>query len=370
MPSSEAPKKAENKRYQPMSFSKTITNISLNQWRSFLISIFLLALSVFLIGYTMAKPRLLILHSYADNYPWVQGVSEGIHRGIDKKNYTIRWHYMDTKRHPSKDFKRRAGIQARRLIDKWDPDVIVAIDDNAQALVGKYYINKPNISIVFSGVGAKPEKYGYDKARNVTGILETIPFEALRDSMVQIHLSQGSKKPVRYYHLSDDSPSGQSNRDQILGFDWKPAQRVASVMVHTFDEWKAHVQKANKQADFLLSTNYHTLLRTADGHQVVPAKEVIKWTEENVKVLTINPWGFYVKDGGMLSIGVSPLEQGQTAANMAIDIIDNKTPASTIPIQSTKQFMVYFRGSILKKRNVKLPVIYEAFARATDNFYN
>ena len=92
------------------------------------------------------KPRVLVLHSYGTDYSWVTEVSEGINRVLAGKPYSMRWHYMDTKRHPDDAFKERAGQAARDVIEQWQPNVIVTVADNAQALVGKHYVNDPRFA--------------------------------------------------------------------------------------------------------------------------------------------------------------------------------------------------------------------------------
>ena len=37
---------------------------------------------------------------------------------------------------------------------------------------------------------------------------------------------------------------------------------------------------------------------------IVTPKEIIKWTETNSSLPGIGAWGFYLKDGGMLAVGI------------------------------------------------------------------
>jgi len=60
-----------------------------------------------------------------------------------------------------------------------EPDVLIAVDDNAQKYAAKYFVNHPRIKIVFSGINGSVQPYGYDTANNVTGILERNPFAHL-----------------------------------------------------------------------------------------------------------------------------------------------------------------------------------------------
>ena len=80
-------------------------------------------------------------------------------RELGNKPYSLRWHYMDTKRHPDEDHKQRAISSAQRVINEWQPHVIIAVADNAQDAM-RPYINEAAHNIVFSGVVADPAKYG------------------------------------------------------------------------------------------------------------------------------------------------------------------------------------------------------------------
>jgi ABC-type uncharacterized transport system substrate-binding protein len=93
------------------------------------------------------------------------------------------------------------------------------------------------------------------------------------------------------------------------------------------------------------------------------------WTAENVKIPDIGCWGFFVKDGGMMSIAVSPYEQGEEAAKMAVKIIEDKIPPNEIEVKINSLYVVHMRGDKLKERNISPPKMLEAFAKATNNYY-
>ena len=148
--------------------------------------VFVVLLLIFIVVINLKKPRILILHSYDLDYSWVRDINDGINRVLSDKAYSIKWHYMDTKRHPSNEFKEKAGNTARVMIDSWNPDLILAIDDNAQKYVAQKYNNHDKMKIVFTGVNAELNAYGYDQAKNVTGVLERIPFNEFREVFSQI----------------------------------------------------------------------------------------------------------------------------------------------------------------------------------------
>jgi hypothetical protein len=141
----------------------------------------------FLVYANIQKPRILVLHSYDKEYAWTRDVSEGIHRVLDKyPQYSIKWHYMDTKRRTTERYKKTAATSAILLIKRWEPHVMIAIDDNAQSLVASKFNNDIYPQVVFAGVNGTREEYGYDKAKNVTGILERLELNAVKNMIMKI----------------------------------------------------------------------------------------------------------------------------------------------------------------------------------------
>jgi ABC-type uncharacterized transport system substrate-binding protein len=332
---------------------------------------FLLGLAVLIIGFNTTKPRLLVLQSYDKDYAWSREVDVGIRRVLGSRSeYAVRWFYMDTKRHPWKDFKVNAGRSVQKLINSWQPAVVIAIDDDAQQFAMKAFNNRPDVKVVFAGVNSAASAYGYDKASNVTGILERLPLDAVRETMLIASKSRNLTSPARILFLGDRSETVVADEAYFRGFDWAPLQVQASQLVETFDQWKASVQLAQQQADFIVVSNYRKILRTAGGSDLVPPQELIDWTEQNSRVPILGTNVFFAQDGGMLAIGTSPYEQGEVAMRMARDLLDHPDkPTGAIAIETTRQYVVAMRASRMQARQFKLPSVYESAARSSNNFY-
>lgn len=333
-----------------------------------LISVFLLGVAALFIYHSINRPRILILHSYDSAYPWVRDVNIGLMRVLGKKGaYSLRWQYMDLKLHPGAESRRSAGITAKRIIEQWNPDVLIAVDDDAQDLVAKYYAHHPRIKVVFAGVQGDLADYGYVGAENVTGILEQKPLMAYKTALLDIaHLNNYDHAP-RLLNIADKSASVVFDDVHIRKFDWQPVQLVDSLLVETYAEWQQKIREADQQADFIMVSNYRKLARSATDSTLVPAKEVMSWTEANAKIPVIGTNSFNVEDGGTLAIGVSPYEQGQVVGRMAVDIIEFNKKPNALPVLTTEQFVVAMRVAAFKKKNLRIPAIYEAFARGTGN---
>ena len=331
--------------------------------------LFITVFVAYLVLVVRQKPRVLILHSYNVDYSWVGEVSTGINRVLAGKPYTIRWHYMDTKRHPSKRFKAMAGLSAQRVIDQWQPHVLLAIADNAQELVAMNYIDHDQMAVVYAGVTENPDEYGYEQAKNVTGIQERWPMEIIRKAIEEVFLLENPTGSFKVRHVADDSKTGRIITKAIDEYDWGPCLTVSSVNVNTLDSWQTEIERANREQDLLLFSLYHTLQRSLEEENVVPPEEVMDSTCGQLEIPSLGGWGFFAEQGGMMAIGVSAFEQGEEAAKMVAAIIDEGKSPEQIPPKKSKQFLVYLREASLNKHGVTVPYIFEAFARATDNYF-
>lgn len=331
--------------------------------------LFFLVTALFALWTNIHRPTILVLHSYSNDYVWTREVNVGLDRALANiSGITVHYHFMKTKRFRGDEAFRRAGIAAREAIERENPDVILAVDDYAQKLAAQYYVNHPTISIVFAGINGGIEPYGYDQANNVTGILERKPARALNEVIESLARQLKIAHTPRARYIADDGYSSHRDSEYLEQFDWRGMEFQKPVHVDNFPAWQEQIKRIAEQGDFILVGGYRKLLREPDGDEIVPASEVASWTEANASVPVIGMNVFNTEDGTMLSVGVSPYEQGEVAAGMAIRIIRGET-ASNIPIQQSSQYVVALRESAMLRRQLELPQIYEAFARATENYF-
>lgn len=338
--------------------------------RKALIWVFLLLTLCGMAWFKITQPRILVLHSYAPDYSWTRDIDTGLRRVLDAKlGYKVQWHYMDTKNHPDKEFKRRAGALARRAIDAFNPRVIIAVDDDAHAYAVKAFAGNPKVAIIFAGINGTVEPYGYDKANNATGIYERKPLLNLRRALSEMRGPNGSELGHRIMHLGDQSAAVLIDVKEIDNFDWAPFRITESLLVNTFDDWKRAVMDAKDKADLIVVSNYRNVYERAGEAKLVPAPAVIQWTESNSPVPVVGLGGFMVEEGGMFAVGTSGFEQGEITAQMAIEVLDGGAIPKHIAQVMPQQFLVYIRRPLMAKHQISLPPLYEAFARASNNYY-
>lgn len=319
--------------------------------------------------YNVSKPSILVLHSYDPGYAWVRDINVGLDRVFDRKYlYQVRWYYMDTKRHPSAAYKASAGIAARNVIAAARPDVVIAIDDDAQDYAARHFANDPRVKIVFAGVNREAADYGYDKATNVTGVLERIPLAAMREALCSATGLRALARPVRVAFIGDRSETVDGDAGQVRRYAWAPLALGTVLQVDTWAEWQAGVRALSASHDVLLVSGYRRLRRAAADPALVPARDVVAWTEAHSAAPVISFNGFYIEDGGMLAIGSSPYQQGELAGRRALQIaLEHRAPA-TLPVLTPRQFIVTMNGALMRARRFELPLVYEAAARTGDQY--
>ncbi len=318
------------------------------------------------------RPRILILHSYSADYVWTREVNKGLERILNQEaRISVHHHEMRTKRFHEKDELRRAGIVARRVIERIQPDVLIAIDDYAQKLAARFFIDHPGIRIVFAGVNGRIEPYGYHRANNVTGILERKPVAAIREVLMALG-ARGDRReqPIRALFLSDSSYSSKRDADYMDSFSWAPIHYLGARFMETYQQWQEQLPLLAGQVDFLLVAGYRKLPRNGNSRGYAAPEQVMGWTEAHSPVPVIGLNVFNTEDGAMLSVGVSPYEQGETAAAMALDIIHGDNHPGAMPVKTSEQYVVSMRAGALKRRGLTLPSIFEAFSKATNNHFD
>lgn len=333
--------------------------------------IFFVGVSAFAVYFNATKPRVMILQSYSPDYAWTRDIDAGIRRVSERwTNYTVSWHYMNTKRLPDPDSLRYAGIVARRAIDRFDPNVLIAVDDLAQRLAAKFYVGHPTMDIVFAGVNGSVEPYGYEGAENVTGIFERKPLQAIKDLVLTLERERGNEETspgIRY--LMDPSESMARDRHLVEGFNWSPVRFEGVEVAQDYSEWQALVNALpDEEGEYLLVANYRKLRRSEDDDQAVPATEVMRWTEAHSPIPIIGVNVFNVEDGAAIAIGASPFEQGEAAARLADELLQSKTRGGEVATVIPRHYVVAINEAAMRNRELRLPQIYETFARTTFTF--
>jgi len=282
--------------------------------------------------------KCLYVSSYHRGYAWSDGVEEGLRRVLTG-HCEIRQIDMDTKRNKSVEFKQSAAFAVKREIETWQPDVVIVSDDNAAKYVVEQYYRDADTPFVFSGVNWTVKEYGFPYS-NVTGIIEVAPLEAMLTHAIKY--SDGKKKAI---YLGADTLTEKKNLDRVARASKKLGIELEGILVSNADEWKAQYRSA-QNADFIVMGSYSGI---SDWNK----SELAVFAVEYARRLTVtsHDWMMPFSTIGFTKI---PQEQGEWAAQTAIEILKGKSPRE-IPIVANRDWDLWLNAAHLESTRIKLP---------------
>ncbi len=339
--------------------------------RTFL-CIFITAIGVLFLWTSSTRPSILVIHTYDAKMPWVQEINKGL-RSVFKERtfYYVYYHYMGlSERHGDLEDV-NSTQKTLDVIKSLKPNFLILVDDITQEKIGKHFINNKNINVVYCGIKRPPEAYGYDKSRKITGIHMSLPLEII-NQLLEFNINEDVFHDNLHITLMGDTSTASKEDSQTLeGYKhWEQISLRPSINVETFQEWKEKINKIKGVNDIILISNYRSLIYSEKKPELVPPQEVIQWTMNNAHVPIIGLYGFFVLDGGYLAVAPSPFELGEKTARIVENLIENDVYITEIPPIDSKHFFIYLREQEEEGMyKLKIPALYETFARSTHHYY-
>ncbi len=355
------------------------------------------------------QTKVLIVHSYNTDMTWVNDIDEGINRVLESdavdevRNLVVRRHYMGLLGQDNCFIFKNAASDVRFTIDDWKPKVIIIVDDIGQSLVGFnqlafepgaeaerdamaqritanisgkcegakpdfFGLNNPvqydgaPMQIIFAGVNGGVEKYGYDRATNVSGIFEHKNYASLVETLQTLESAyEGDVAGIQM--INDASGVAQAENSNYESYNWAPFESHPAVSAGTLAAWQAAVEAANEQDLMLLTANYDNVC-CRDGERV-DASWLIQWTEANAKLPVLGANTKFVTDGGMITVAISGTEQGAVAMDLALKALAGEPDDNW---REAQQYLIGMNHGLFRKRNLDMPSIYRAFSTEIGQF--
>jgi len=285
-----------------------------------------------------AEPKCLFVSSYHQGYAWSDGVERGLRETLAGK-CRIRQFDMDTKRKKTEQDKEAAALEAKSLIDSWQPDVVIAADDNAAKYLIQPYYKDHDLPFVFCGINWTVKEYGFPY-RNVTGMIEVAPVRAMIEEAKA--LVPGATRAI---YIGANTSTERKNAARIrkvavdhgLSFE----QQLASSLSSWIDAYEAG------QAYDLIIIGSNAGINDWDNGKAVTAIQPIS---RRLSV-TSHEWMMPVSMLGMTKV---PEEQGEWAARVALQILDG-APADTIPVIANRKWDLYLNPLLIESAGLELP---------------
>ena len=251
-----------------------------------------------------AHYRVLVVFSYEADYLWDVEIREGLEKVLNP-SADLTFFYMNTKVALNRGAEKAA--EAYALYQRLQPDGVIAVDDNAQTLfVVPYLRNKTKTPVVFCGVNADPETYGYP-AENVTGILERYHFEETLSLNRQL-----AGKTETFAVMVNKSPLAKLIVSRLgKEKDKMSAKLVAVLQPETLAEALAMAKEYRERVDLLVLLTLKGVVD--DRGEPVSDKKAISSVIEAFNKPTAATASFVVKNGALSGVLASGQEQGLQA---------------------------------------------------------
>jgi ABC-type uncharacterized transport system substrate-binding protein len=219
--------------------------------------------------------------------------------------------FLDSKRNPSPETIKQNVEFALEQIEHFNPDLIIASDDDAVKYLVVPHFKGREIPVVFCGVNWSAKQYGLP-AQNVTGMLEVLP---LRENLAQI--KKFNPEAVKMLILSENSTSEQNNKVLLDTLFRSAGFEPEYHLVNEFSEWKTAFIAANRNFDLIY-------LPTNGSIKNWDKAEAIEIVSQNITVPVITCDDFMMPYCvfGMTKVAS---EQGQWAAKTALEVLNGKS---------------------------------------------
>ena len=269
------------------------------------------------------KIRVLIIHSYSQEYEWTKLQHNGFISALNAGNHTFEVYteYLDTKRiklTPSYIINFTNYLKMKYADAK--PDLIYVTDDNALNFIlenhSQLYKKDSYVPVFFSGVN------NLNKSDVLPKNLFRGVFEKKEIKQNIELIKQFSPQTRKIYIVGDDSNTYDSIKKEL------------TVEESNFSKMKFHyasdkyvskvIEKLPKDEKiFVILATIGNLIN--DNNQTMLVQESIKTLKENRKLIILTMEDAYMRDGVVGGYVTSGERQGEEAAQLVLKYLKNKS---------------------------------------------
>lgn len=291
-----------------------------------------------------AEYRVLVVMSYEENNPWVREIREGI-EGVLGGVAEITWFHMNTK--VDREHGPKRAEEAHALFQSLKPHGVIAADDDAQAMfVVPFLKDKTAVPVIFNGVNAAAEKYGYPNA-HISGVLERAH---ARESLA--FAKQLFPAIQRACALTNQVPPGQALRAQMEAEKTTyPVRFQTFHLVRNVPELEARAKDLRADCDTLLVDSLEGIAdregRPLDNREVLARLARLY----DGPILAGNR--YQVEQGAWAAVVKTGQEQGELAAEMLLQALRGASVAS-LPVARNSRGQRVINVSAMEAHGVVL----------------
>ncbi|MDX2507734.1 MAG: ABC transporter substrate binding protein [Gammaproteobacteria bacterium] len=281
--------------------------------------------------------RILFIDSYHQSYSWSAGIVAGVRSILEPMAVEMKIFSMDSKRKSDADSIKQAALRAKAEIESWQPDLLIASDDNASKYLIEPYYKNADLPVVFCGVNWDASLYGYPY-QNATGMEEISLIAPLPKELLRF--AKGNRLGILSGNvLSDRQNVSNYIRKAGVVFDKR-------IFVSNVEQWQEAFLRLQNEVDMLILENSMSISgwEKETMHQFIMQHTKIPSGTTQARMIPYVLLGF-------LQV---PEEQGQYAAKTALRILAGESP-DAIPIVNNQRV----NASVNLDMAEKLGVIFE-----------
>ena len=294
-------------------------------------------------GSTLAADfKVLVVMSYEEDNPWVREIREGID-GVLLPAAEITYFHMNTK--ANRDGGPARAEEASALFKSLQPNGVITADDDAVAMfILPYLKDKTATPVMFNGVNAAAEKYGFPNA-HVSGVLERAH---VRESLAFIKQILPSVRKACF--MTADVPPGRALRSQV---DAEKATYPISTsdfyLIRDNQQLEGLGKSLNANCDLLFVDSLEGILdrngKTQTNKDVFPLIQRIF----NKPILGANR--YQVEQGALAAVVKTGQEQGERSAEMLLQAMRGKS-VNSLPVTQNSRGQRVINVSALERMGI------------------
>lgn len=298
------------------------------------------------------KTRIFVVSSYHREYLWSQSTQAGLCAAMLKYGYldtpqqaaeftardyvesskaVVKKAWMDTKRQYSPQQIAQVTSEITKVVQEFQPHLVLLGDDNAAKYIGNQFLDT-EIPVVFWGINGLPVKYGLldSMARpghNVTGVGQS----GYHKESLEL-LKQLVPQARTFAILASDSETSRPKIKEIMALQREgqlPLQLLDVIATNSFTTFQQQALVVADKVDAFFVLNHDTL-KDEQG-QPVDMLTAGKWYLENIRKPETSHEDQFVTEGMLCTANDSGYNQGYTAFEMAVDILDRGANPAQMP---------------------------------------
>ncbi|WML34739.1 ABC transporter substrate binding protein [Clostridium sp. OS1-26] len=304
--------------------------------------------------------KVLILHSYSEDFKWTSNISAGIRSVLgDVDKIDLQSTYMDTKKVNNSTYIESLKNLCEIKYADTKFDAIICSDNDALNFLVKYGDSLfPNIPVVFCGVNDFSQSM-LNGHKNYTGIAETIDIEPTIKSMIRL---QPNIKNIIV--VCDSTSTGKLNEEDTKDIIKRMRLDVSfyfyrDINIETLDKT---VKKFGDNTAVL----HIGQLKNNEG-EFINYENIGPLISKHIKVANYICWDFALGNGLLGGKVLNSTEHGRAAAGMALKIL-NGEKVENIPILSKSVSSYTFDYNELKNLKIDTNKLPDGSAIINKNF--